>query len=126
MFNQRVSHWMGYLGFLGCLGFLGFLPQLSFALIFFVFFGFFGFFWESKLNKEKPDERLVENLARAKNICWRIGFGAIFCLMILLNRTSLNFSIKYHCLIAIISLSFGLTQLFIPFLTYRFDKNEES
>ena len=124
--TRRLSPKFGLLGFLGFFGFAGFWSYGAFGdltpFAFFVFYGFFGFFYEGKMSGTLMDERFRENAARAELKAYRVGFAAIFLLLVLAGQGG-RFSVELMApvLVAGIALAAALTLFLSEYLLYRYD-----
>jgi hypothetical protein len=68
-------------GLLGFLGILGFFYHPMNAML----FGFFSFFFAGFFNKEKADERLIENYKKGMNIASKMALGLCFLMLYALS-----------------------------------------
>ncbi len=121
---------MGFMGFLGLLGFI-FPVEGSFILIFFSFFGFFALYWESKVDDEIVDERLLENKYKAGSKAFNTAFVIIWIVAILMNSYTINFfpilnnpQAKYNCLLMTIGFSFAIGLNLNAYLLYYYETKE--
>lgn len=121
---------MGFMGFLGLLGFI-FPVEGNFFLLFFSFFGFFGFYWESKINVDVVDERLLENKYKAASKAFNTAFVIIWIVAILMNSYTINFfpilnspQAKYNCLLMTIGFSFAIAINLNAYLVYYYETKE--
>ena len=127
--TRRLSPKFGLLGLLGFLGFAGFWSYGAFGdmtpFVFFFFFGFFGFFYEGKLSSTLMDERFRENAAKAELKAYRVGFAAIFLLLILAGQAGrFHAGLVAPALTAGIALAVALTMFLSEYLLYRYDHDE--
>lgn len=127
--TRRLSPKFGLLGFLGFFGLAGFwsygaLGNLT-PFAFFVFFGFFGFFFEGKMSNTLMDERFQENAAKAELKAYRVGFIAVFLLLILAGWSGqARAEIIAPALMAGIALIAALTMFLSEYLLYRYDHDD--
>lgn len=127
--TRRLSPKFGLLGFLGFFGFAGFwsygaLGDLS-PFVFFAFFGFFGFFFEGRMSDTLMDERFKENAVKAELKAYRVGFIAIFLLLILAGQGGrFNAALIAPVLIAGIALAVAVTMFLSEYLLYRYDHDD--
>lgn len=127
--TRRLSPKFGLLGFLGFFGFAGFwsygaLGDLS-PFVFFAFFGFFGFFFEGKMSDTLMDERFRENAVEAELKAYRVGFAAIFLLLILAGQGGrFKAALIAPVLIAGIALAVAVTMFLSEYLLYRYDHDD--
>jgi len=108
----RVKHpaILGMFGFIGFLAFFGFpIAGVSFA--------FFGFFFIGRLNKEKADERLIENQKKGMRITARLG--TLSCFLILL---ALHLGVACETVLLWGSVGLGVISAIGDALAYLFDK----
>ena len=127
--TRRLSPKFGLLGFLGFFGFAGFwsygaLGDLS-PFVFFAFFGFFGFFFEGRMSDTLMDERFKENAVKAELKAYRVGFIAIFLLLILAGQGGrFKAALIAPVLIAGTALAVALTMFLSEYLLYRYDHDD--
>lgn len=129
--TRRLNPKLGLLGFLGFFGLAGFWSYSALGnmtpFAFFAFFGFFGFFFEGKMSNILMDERFKENAVRAELKAYRVGFTAIFLLLVLAGWTSRSrVEIIAPVLMAGIALAAALTMFLSEYLLYRYDHDDAS
>ncbi|MBU5330731.1 DUF3796 domain-containing protein [Anaerocolumna aminovalerica] len=76
--NYKSSKYFGFFGFFGFGGFGYFVNHNVSNLFLFCFFSFFSYFIMGKLAKEMPDERFIENSAKARSKALTISLLALF------------------------------------------------
>ena len=127
--TRRLNPKLGLLGFLGFFGLAGFWSYSALGnmtpFAFFAFFGFFGFFFEGKMSNILMDERFKENAVRAELKAYRVGFTAIFLLLVLAGWSSRSRAeIIAPVLMAGIALATALTMFLSEYLLYRYDHDD--
>lgn len=127
--TRQLSPKCGLLGFLGFFGLAGFWSYGALGnmtpFAFFAFFGFFGFFFEGKMSNTLMDERFQENAAKAELKAYRVGFIAIFLLLILAGWSGqARAEIIAPVLMAGIALIAALTMFLSEYLLYRYDHDD--
>jgi len=100
-----MKRWLKYLGFLGFLGLLGLFTS---NLAFLGFFNFFGF-WGLSNRKQKSDELLISNTARA-------GLSAFVVSMVALSLTVVILSFFKTLQAAAISIAVVFTAQLLTFI----------
>ncbi|HCD41119.1 MAG: DUF3796 domain-containing protein [Bacillota bacterium] len=101
--RRRRRTYLGYLGFLGFLAFSYFQDRDASSLVFLAYFGFFAYFWVARIADQLPDERYLENAAKAKARAFDV---AIIELIVLNLLSALGFAGK-ELLVAGIALCFA-------------------
>lgn len=116
--KKFIEKIMKYFWVIGFLGFLGFIPKFNgdSNYIFFGFFAFFSIFLINKIDKQKPDERLILNMMKAKNITLGYVIIGLFLVIWLLDR---NISKAIPQLVGIFT---WVTMFFIyPIMFFKLD-----
>lgn len=108
--NFCIPPVFGVLGFLGLLG-------IFFEPFFCIFFGFFGFFFWGLLQKEKSDERLVENINKATSFVGRLSIILCFFLLFALDKRVSSDLILFWG-----SIAYAAVFTLAPALAYFIDK----
>ncbi len=108
-----------WFGLVGLLGFLAFVPKFNgnpnwFFLMFFAFFS--APLWE-KIENEKEDERLQENIQKAQNLLSLYFILLVFAILFMLDR-----SIKSDTVLLIGSLFYAASFFIKPLLILYFEK----
>jgi hypothetical protein len=94
---------LGFLGFAGFIGCSYFQDHNVASLSFLAYFGFFAYFWIAKIADQMPDERYLENVAKAKSTAFDIAIIELVALNLL---SSLGFAGK-ELLVAAVALCFS-------------------
>ncbi len=116
----RRFRWVwGFLGFLGVQGFSYFETGDVFSLFWFSFFGFFAYFWVGVLAREMPDERMVENCAKAKQNIAPIPLVLLFVAGMLAGLPNVNKEI----LVLFCALGYAATLVTYATLFWFYDKH---
>lgn len=99
---------MKYSWILGFCGLLGFIPQANGNNNYemFMFFAFFAMPLHIKIESMKQDERLIENMIKAKNICLGIVIVVLFLLVKLLSRNIPKTISQLLCVFTIVGMFF--------------------
>ncbi len=106
MSSNRVRKRQSFLGFLGFAGFIGFSyfhDHNVATLGYFAYFGFFAHFWIAKIANQMPDERSLENVAKAKSTAFDIAIIEL----VALNLLSLFGFTTKEVLVALLALCFS-------------------
>ncbi|HAI87618.1 MAG TPA: hypothetical protein DCL63_11580 [Firmicutes bacterium] len=120
------AEWCGFLGFLGLLGFTKSYsgePQY----VFFSFFSFFSWFFVGYMQRETPDERLVQSHQRADSSTLKffsLLLAALFAFVIL-NDNALHIRhVSMKAVELIVACVFAFSVLLRSFLVYYYDRVE--
>jgi fatty acid desaturase len=101
--NRQRRSYLGFLGFAGFIGFSYFQDHNVASLSFFAYFGFFAYFWIAKIADQMPDERYLENIAKAKSTAFDIAIIEFVALNLL---SAFGFAGK-ELLVAAVALCFS-------------------
>lgn len=101
--NRQRRSYLGFLGFAGFIGCSYFQDHNVASLSFLAYFGFFAYFWIAKIADQMPDERYLENAAKAKSAAFNIAIIEFVALNLL---SSLGFANK-ELLVAAVALCFS-------------------
>ena len=106
--DRRRQSFLGFLGFAGFIGFSYFHDRNVATLSYFAYFGFFAYFWIAKIADQMPDERYLENVAKAKSTAFDIAIIEL----VALNLLSLFGFTTKEVLVALLALC--LSSLLLP------------
>jgi hypothetical protein len=101
--GRKRRSYLGFLGFAGFIGFSYFHNHNVASLSYFAYFGFFAYFWIAKIANQMPDERYLENVARAKST----AFDIVIIELVALNLLSLFGFTTKEVLVALLALCFS-------------------
>ena len=131
-YTRTLNPKWGLLGFFGFLGFTGFdsyfTNQVIYPFIFFSFFGFFGFYFEGKLSNTLIDERFRENRNKAQLKAFKVGFGLLFVIILLVGRGLFaeDLALCSAFLLASISIIYAITLFLSEYFLYLYDHDKQS
>ncbi len=101
--DRKRQSFLGFLGFAGFIGFSYFHDHNVATLSYFAYFGFFAYFWIAKIANQMPDERYLENIAKAKSTAFDIAIIEL----VALNLLSLFGFTTKEVLVALLALCFS-------------------
>ena len=81
--DRRRQSFLGFLGFAGFIGFSYFHDRNVATLSYFAYFGFFAYFWIARIADQMPDERYLQNVAKAKSAAFDIAIIELVALNLL-------------------------------------------
>ncbi|QQK08281.1 DUF3796 domain-containing protein [Miniphocaeibacter halophilus] len=86
--KKIVEKYIKYMWVFGFFGLIGLIPKYNSSpnYFFFSFFAFFSIPLIRKIDMQKPDERLIENILKAKNILLGYLIFGLFLVLLLLDR----------------------------------------